>query len=188
MSEIANGYSWYKFDIDGWLSSPDVQQMKMAERGVYHHLLTIQARDGKLAVDMKALARQAGLDRRTVESWMKFWGHLFPIIGIEPNIELTSALRPCNAHATSAQPLCNACAAPPLPLRCFPAASWMRQRIVRVNPKLWNLSVKSGKFDGQPLLEEKREEGDLEGEVEGDRSHLTLTLKSKALVVKGEGA
>jgi len=188
MSEIANGYSWYKFDIDGWLSSPDVQQMKMAERGVYHHLLTIQARDGKLAVDMKALARQSGVDRRTVESWMKDWGHLFPIIGVEPGAILAQALRPCSVHATSALPICSACAPPPLPLRCFPAASWMRQRIVRANPKLWNLSVKSGKFEGQPLLEEKREEGDVEGEKEGDKTHVVLTLKSRVLTVRGEGA
>src|SRR5271166_4105797 len=104
MSEIANGYSWYKFDIDGWLSSPDVQQMNFNDRGIYHHLLTIQARDGKLAVDILPLSRQAGADKRSIGNWMKKWGYLFPIIGIGDNVELTSALRPCSVHVTSALP------------------------------------------------------------------------------------
>src|SRR5580658_6413198 len=120
MSEIANGFSWYKFDIDGWLTSPDVQLMNMAERGMYHHLLTIQARDGKLLVEIKGLAKQVGQDKRSVENWMKKWGYLFPIIEVSPDAVMTSALRPCNEHATSAQPACNACAPPPLPLRYFP--------------------------------------------------------------------
>jgi hypothetical protein len=188
MSEIANGYSWYKFDIDGWLSSPDVQQMSMAERGMYHHLITIQARDGRLAADILALARQAGVDRRVLQKWLQKWGYLFPIIGISPNAILASVQHACSIHVTSVQQGCSMCVAPMLPLCCFPAASWMHACSMRANPKQWNLSVKSGKFEGQPLLEEKREEGDLEVEVEGDWSRATLTLKPKTLVVKGEGA
>lgn len=190
MSELANGFSWYKFDIDGWLTSPDVQQMNMTERGMYHHLLTIQARDGKLAVSVPSLAKQAGVDRRSVQTWVKKWGYLFPVIEIAMDEFVTSPLRPCSAHATSAQPLCSACAPSPLPLRYFPAAWWMRTGSARVNPKLWNLSVKSGKFDGQPLLEEKREDLDLE-EEKRDKTMCYYPAKAKSKStprVKGEGA
>lgn len=190
MSEIANGYSWYKFDIEGWLTSPDVQQMNMAERGMYHHLITIQARDGKLAASILSLAKQAGVDRRVVEKWLKNWGYLFPIIEIAPEVVLASALRPCSEHAASVQLTCSMCAPPPLPLRCFPAACWMRAGSFRVNPKQWNLSVKSGKFSGQPLLEERREVLEIEGEERGDRSMARYKPKQPQpqLLAKGEGA
>jgi hypothetical protein len=187
MSEIANGYSWYKFDIDGWLNSADVQQMDFHERGVYHHLLTIQARDGKLAADTLALAKQAGVDRRTVQNWLKTWGFLLPIIALQNDTLVTPPQRECSAHATSTQLTCSVCAPKPLPLRCFPAASWMRTGSVRVNPKLWNLSVKSGKFDGQPIIEESRGEGYTEGESDLDQSGVKLTLRSLVPAAKGQG-
>jgi len=190
MSEIANGWSWYKFDIDGWLSSVDVQKMDFTEKGIYHHLLTIQARDGKLAADVLQLSKQVGADRRVIQRWIKKWGHLFPTVAIEFDVNVTPALRPCSIHAASALLTCSMCAAPALPLRCFPAAYWMRTRCFRVNPKLWNLQVNSGKFAGQPLLEEKREEGVLEGDEGEDKTGVLLTLKSKPLTpaVKAEGA
>ena len=49
------GWSWFKFDIDGWLSSKDVRCMNMNDRGMYTHLLIIQARDGKLDADLRIL-------------------------------------------------------------------------------------------------------------------------------------
>jgi len=66
----------------------------------------------------------------------------------------------------------------------------MRTRDFRVSPKLWNLQVNSGKFAGQPLLEEKREEGVLEGDEGEDKTEVRLTLKPKPLtaVAKVEGA
>lgn len=177
MSEIENGYSWYKFHISGWLSSPEVQAMNFTEKGVYHHLLTIQARDGKLAADVNVLAKQAGMDTRTLKSWLKKWGCLMPIIDMSGDVLVTSPQRECNAHATSTLRPCNVCVASAQPLRCFAAASWMRGRSVRANPKQWNLSVKSGEFTGQPFLEENRGEGYIEGEIDGDQTHCRLTAR-----------
>lgn len=188
MSEIANGYSWYKFDIDGWLSSPDVQKMDFHERGVYHHLLTIQARDGKLAADIALLRKQTGADRRTLEKWLKSWGHLVPVIALHSNAQVTCTQRACNVHAPNVQPACNVCVPPLLPIRCFPAAQWMRSGCFRANAKLWNLSVKSGKFDGQPLLEENRGEGYTEGEQDLDQSAVKLIMKASVPAAQGQVA
>ena len=185
MSEILPGWSWFKFDIDGWLSSKDVQCMNMNDRGMYTHLLIIQARDGKLDADLRHLAKQEnGVDYRSVKSWMKKWGYLFPIIGLDPDLMVAQAQRPCSVHAASPQPTCSVCVAPALPLRCFPAASWMRGRSARVNPKLWNLQVNTGKFASLPIIEEKRGEGILEGELEGDNTTVVLTCKKINLYLK----
>jgi hypothetical protein len=187
MSEIANGFSWYKFDIDGWLSSPDVQQMDFHERVVYHHLLTIQARDGRLAAEPLALAKQAGVDRRTIQKWLQDWGHLLPIIKLTDDVYVTLPLRPCNAHAPQGLLTCNVCAPPPLPIRCVPAAYWMRTGSVRANPKLWNLSVKSGKFEGQPLIEENRRETDIDTERDREKRERERGSKAPTPSAKGQG-
>lgn len=186
MSEIANGYAWYKFDIEGWLSSPDVQQMDFHERGVYHHLLTIQARDGKLSANVLALAKQAGIDRRTIQVWLKSWGFLVPIIHLSTDVLVTSPLRPCNEHAPTSLPTCSVCAPASLRLRCFPAAGWMRSGSFRANQKLWNLSVKSGKFEGQPFLEEMRGDGYTESDTDTDHSSVKLTMKASIPAAKGQ--
>jgi len=86
---------------------------------------------------------------------MKTWGYLFPIIGLDPDLMVAQAQRPCSVHAASPQPT-------------------------------WNLQVNTGKFASLPIIEEKRGEGILEGELEGDNTTVVLTCKNKSLS-KGVG-
>lgn len=184
MGEIANGYSWFKFDIEGWLSSPEVLQMTMAERGMYITLLAVQGRDGKLHADVDFLAKQAAVDRRGLKKWLAKWGKLMPIIELAPDTEVAMLQQPCSKAEACLQQVCSKCAPKWLQVRYILAASWMQTGRNRVNPKLWNLQVKSGKLEGQPLLEEKRVEGVLDLDLEGDReiipdlSQVKLTMSA----------
>lgn len=185
MGEIARGYSWFPFDIEGWLSSPEVLQMSMAERGMYITLLAVQGRDGKLHAEIDFLAKQAAVDRRGLRKWLQKWGQLLPIIHLSPDTEVALPQQPCSKSEACLQQVCSKCAPKMLQVRLISAASWMQDGRNRVNPKLWNLQVKSGKFDGQPFLEEKRVEGILDlnsdRELKGDQGFSQVKLTMSAL-------
>ena len=165
MSEIGNGYSWFKFDIEGWLSSPEVMRMNLSEKGVYITLLATQGRDGKLYADLDMLAKQSAIDVRVLKNWFKKWGTLIPILNLEPD---TYVILP-SREGTDRIQLC--CINAPI----------LQGGIHRANPKLWNLQVESGKLKGMPLLEEKRVDGIVELINETsttDHTNVVLTMSS----------
>lgn len=174
MSEIGNGYSWFKFDIEGWLSSPDILAMTAAEEGYYIRLISTQARDGKLPAKIEDIAKKCGRDPRGLKKWFKKWGFLFPIINLTPSAYVTILDRPCNNHAPNPQRCCNKCVTSVQQVCGIHAAAWMQGGSNRANPKLWNLSIESGKSRGLPLLEENRR--DLE-ETRLDHTNVKLTFK-----------
>jgi hypothetical protein len=185
MSEIGNGYSWFKFDINGWLTSPDILAMRRDEEGMYIRIIATQGRDGMLMADPKALAAQAMLDIRGLRKWLRGWGHLVPIIELVPTAEVATMQQSCKEHAPHGQQSCSKCVTKWQQVCYIPAANWMQTGSKRANPKLWNLSVESGKFAGQPFLEENRGEGILDTNTDKTYTRLTLNLNSNA---KGSGA
>ncbi|HVO78838.1 MAG TPA: hypothetical protein VMT39_02360 [Candidatus Bathyarchaeia archaeon] len=84
-SEDRPGFNWFKFYHNDWLTDRDVVRMSFAERGVYFHLLCVQARDGDLPCAGEPhdkcpllISRLAGIDSRMVARWWPSWGKLFP--------------------------------------------------------------------------------------------------------------
>lgn len=173
MSEIGNGYAWFKFDIDGWLSSPDILNMKAADEGIYIRLLATQGRDGRLPVKAEDIAKKSGRDVRGIRKWLQKYGYLFPIIQLAPDTLVTILQQACRTHEPNAQRACDKCVASVQQVCYIPAASWMHACSNRANPKLWNLSVESGKSRGQPLLEENRKELDLDKDIDHTETRLT---------------
>jgi hypothetical protein len=179
MSEIGNGYSWFKFDIDGWLSSPDILNMSAADEGVYIRLLATQGRDGRLPVEADDIAKKSGRDPRGIKRWLKKYGFLFPIIQLVAEAAVTLLEQPCHKHGPTPQRSCDKCASSVQQICHIPAANWMRSGGYRANPKLWNLSVESGKSRGMPLLEESKEELDLDLDLDYTKAKLTLRVKAE---------
>ena len=73
------GFTWFKFDVIDWLTSPDVRNMTSSEEGLYIRLLAAQWRDGRLPSDLKMLANCVGREERLVRRWFSKYLHLFPI-------------------------------------------------------------------------------------------------------------
>jgi len=73
------GFTWFKFDVIDWLTSPNVLSMTSSEEGLYIRLLAVQWRDGRLPSDLKMLAICVGREERLVRRWFSKYGHLFPI-------------------------------------------------------------------------------------------------------------
>lgn len=181
MAEIGNGYAWFKFDIEGWLSSPDILNMKTTEEGIYIRLLATQGRDGSLPTPADDIAKKSGLDVRGIRKWLKKYGHMFPVLDLSSEA-LVTVLHPCSKHEASPQRSCDKCVAHLQQVCSMSAASVLQGGRRRANPKLWNLQVESGKLKGLPLLEENREE--IELDTEADKTTARMTMRRTILVGK----
>jgi len=74
-SEQQAGYIWFPFYFNDWLTDPIVDGMTAAEEGVYIRLLSIQARDNFLPLDLQVCARLCK-DARTGAKWLQKWADL----------------------------------------------------------------------------------------------------------------
>lgn len=154
------GYSWFPFDVINWLTSPVVNAMSPTAQGIYIRLLAVQWRDGYVSTDPKSLAVQTGFDARTCIGWFQTWGDkLFVCLDHpEGGCDVFASLRNCQEPSVSTEMSRRA----PASLRNRPALSGTCRKCV--NGKLHFLAIKQGKLSVAAGIEERRGNGDVEGE------------------------
>lgn len=78
------GFSWFAFDAIEFQTSPDIQGMSAAERGVWVTLSAIQWHDNYLPSTEQLLSKRTGFEVRLLHRWLTNYGHLFPICPANP--------------------------------------------------------------------------------------------------------
>lgn len=79
------GFSWFAFDVIEFQTSPDIQKMSAAERGVWVTLSAIQWHDNYLPNTEQLLSKRTGFEVRLLHRWLTKYGHLFPICPANPH-------------------------------------------------------------------------------------------------------
>jgi hypothetical protein len=78
------GFCWFAFDVIEFQTSPDIQGMSAAERGVWVTLSAIQWHDNYLPNTEQLLSKRSGFEVRLLHRWLTKYGHLFPICLANP--------------------------------------------------------------------------------------------------------
>jgi hypothetical protein len=78
------GFSWFAFDVIEFQTSPEIQGMSAAERGVWVTLSAIQWHDNYLPNTEQLLSKRTGFEVRLLHRWLENYGHLFPICPANP--------------------------------------------------------------------------------------------------------